>query len=312
MPSSSSPALPRVLIVIAILVIAAVVWARRDSPTDPDGIDRAARAPADASGQTDLDVRGAPLMRAPATRIDDAPGSGGARTGGSGDDTDPAEATDSADGADGADGALASDRGETSPAPAPQGPVNRAPMGFLPLHSLELVRRLEEGAASDAGELTHALASDGVHLRVPFAVLAGFPYETPRADDFEDGELTYERLPDQIPQPIRDLDGKPVMLVGYMVPIEFDMNGEIASFILTQNQSFCCFGIVPAMNEWVTVTLSGNRKVRYFANEPIGVLGTLSVGERIEDGWITSVYRASAESVLTPSDLKKEADRVDR
>ena len=180
------------------------------------------------------------------------------------------------------------------------------PIRNIPLHSFDLIRRLEsEIQTDDNGRPTFEPASDGKHLKVPFRALSGFPYRTPRARDFAGGRVTPEAVQNQIPDYILDLDGKRVLVLGFMVPVKFDRTGKIESFIITQNQMFCCYGVVPAMNEWITVDMEEGKHTRYRANVPVGLRGILAVGEEIQDGYVTSVYRLEASDVLSIEEVER-------
>jgi len=176
------------------------------------------------------------------------------------------------------------------------------PTRVLAPHSFELIRRLEAGGRDDDGTPTFRTTPGGEHVVVGFRVLSDFDYEPPRPEDFPERPAVQD-LPDQIPPHVRDLDAREVLLIGFMVPLDFDRDGGITSFALTQNQMFCCFGQVPAMNEWVTVSMPEGTSTRYVPSLPVGVFGKLEVGEALENGFVTSVYRLRADRVASIEEL---------
>ncbi|MBX3167432.1 MAG: DUF3299 domain-containing protein [Candidatus Eremiobacteraeota bacterium] len=98
------------------------------------------------------------------------------------------------------------------------------------------------------------------------------------------------------PPAITNLNGTPLRLSGYMLPV--DMDGEkVATFVLVRNQAMCCFGQTPAMNEWVMVRFPAGRSVAMNMDQPISVMGNFEVGEQIEEGAVISLYRMVADRV---------------
>jgi hypothetical protein len=86
---------------------------------------------------------------------------------------------------------------------------------------------------------------DGYRV-TPFNELADYIYEIPSDEEIEQG-----KFPDQIPAKIRALNGKKVVVEGFMIPSFMEWGPKVKTFILVANQMSCCYGMVPAMNEWV-------------------------------------------------------------
>lgn len=121
---------------------------------------------------------------------------------------------------------------------------------------------------------------------VSWKVLAGLPY----------GPKVKHTKPLFVPPAIARLQGAPLRLSGYMLPVEMD--GEnVATFILVRNQAMCCFGRTPEMNEWVMVRFKGGSSVPMNMDRPISVSGNFEVGEELEEGAVVSLYRMVAERV---------------
>jgi hypothetical protein len=191
--------------------------------------------------------------------------------------------------------------GITTDEPSPE------PIRVIPESSLDLVRQLE-GVKEGADLFKFEKAKDGEHLKVTFAALGSFPYEIPDRDAILQSEDPSKAPVDQIPEEIKALDKEKIVLVGFMVPIDVDRRGQIKSFALTQNQQFCCFGVPPAMNEWVMVEMAEGETAEYVSDLPIAVFGDFKVGEEIEDGYVMSVYRMAGNDVMDVRELIKRAE----
>lgn len=125
---------------------------------------------------------------------------------------------------------------------------------------------------------------------VSWKELASFDYAPSRTP------LSKKVSPVSFPPAIRGLNGHPLRLVGYMMPVEMD--GEnVASFVLVRNQALCCFGKTPAMNEWVMVRFRPGSAIPMNMDRPISVQGNFEVGEQIEEGAVVSLYRMVADRV---------------
>jgi len=128
------------------------------------------------------------------------------------------------------------------------------------------------------------------YTRATFELLAGFEYPDPE-------ESPQAERAGLIPAEIQALDGEMAAVRGFMVPVEVDAKGRVSKFILTENQMLCCYGIMPDLNEWVSVEMADGIKVQYANDKPIEVYGVLEVGERKEDGYVSSLYRMNGERV---------------
>jgi hypothetical protein len=195
---------------------------------------------------------------------------------------------------------------EAPGAPDAGGAAARAkPLGrALPQASLDLLEQAETGTVPAAKGFERT--KDGKYFKVTFSALGGFDYEVPDPDAVLASPDPTKPLRDQIPGEIKKLNGQKVVVVGFMVPIEVDNKGNVKSYALTQNQMFCCFGVAPAMNEWVMVTVDGE-PARYYSDLPIATFGEMQVGEEIEDGYVMSVYRMKAEKVMDVRELLTQA-----
>ena len=150
-------------------------------------------------------------------------------------------------------------------------------------------------------------------LTVNFDTLGSYFYEipdlsgatasqSPAVKPAADAPKVVARPKDQIPAPIRAFSGKRVAVQGFMVPIRIE-KGATKSFLLVKDQSLCCYGRMPRMNEWVSVKMTGDKAAKFIGDQPVTVFGTLQVGEEIDKGEVLSIYRLDAEDVAGPLDL---------
>jgi len=141
-------------------------------------------------------------------------------------------------------------------------------------------------------------ADPASYQTVSFNTLSGFKYIEPvPKEGAKPEEVEAQRKKDQIPAEIAALSGKKVALEGWMVPMQVDDDGGVKSFVLVKTQPQCCFGDTQAMNEWVDVTMPPNIKAEFNVDRPIMVYGELQVGEKMEDGFVLSIFRMLADKV---------------
>lgn len=183
------------------------------------------------------------------------------------------------------------------------------PEGMTPMMTIspENQALLDAYKGADSAELVFSRTKDGVYSKVTFTQLASFDYLMPERKAIlalgEGGKPE-----SQTPGPIAALNGQPVVVVGYMVPVDINAKGEIKSFALTENQLFCCYGIPPAMNEWVMVEMEEGMSAEFFDNMPVAAFGTFDVGEEILDGYVMSLYRMKSNRVVEIRELLQEAE----
>jgi hypothetical protein len=138
----------------------------------------------------------------------------------------------------------------------------------------------------------------GDYNALSFVELAGFKYEEPIPKSGEKPEEVEARRPkNQIPETVMALNGKMAAVEGWMVPMQVDDDGGVKSFVLVKTQPACCFGDTQKMNEWIDVTMKGDVKAEFNVDRPITVYGKLEVGEKVEDGFVLSIYRMAADLV---------------
>lgn len=141
-------------------------------------------------------------------------------------------------------------------------------------------------------------ASREKYLRVSFARLSSFQFKVTDeiADANADPTTASERTHAQFPNTVKILSEKQVAITGFMLPLKV-ANGLATDFLLLKNQSACCYGVMPRINEWVVVRTAG-KGVKPIKDVPVTVQGTLHVGEIREEGHLTGIYRLDCDRLL--------------
>jgi hypothetical protein len=159
-----------------------------------------------------------------------------------------------------------------------------------------------EAAAADSPVET-IRSGNRDYLSIGFNQLAAFNFEM--TDDLleakGDPEELAEKTNGQIPESIRKLNEQSVAVKGYMLPLKV-VEGAVTEFLLMRDQSMCCFGTVPKINEWVSVKTIG-KGVKPVMDEPVTIFGKLHVGEMRENGYLVGIYSMDGERLAGPLDL---------
>ena len=150
-------------------------------------------------------------------------------------------------------------------------------------------------AATPASSTTNAPAKPGDPMALGFDKLAGFHYVVP-----EYTGTTPPPAPDtnQIPATVRALDGKTVAVKGFMLPLKVK-DGKVQELLLMRDQSMCCFGAVPKINEFLTVKMTGEG-TRAVMDQAVTLVGKLKVGEFSENGYLLGIYQLDADRAEGP------------
>ncbi|SDS32664.1 DUF3299 domain-containing protein [Opitutus sp. GAS368] len=125
---------------------------------------------------------------------------------------------------------------------------------------------------------------------VNFGQLASYKLEAPPA-----GTVARPGSVERIPEPLRKLDGQKVRVSGFMLPMKVE-GGLATEFLIVRNPLVCCYGMMPAPNEWVCVKAPG-KGVPMQMDTPLQFSGTLHVGEIYENDFFVGVYRLDADKV---------------
>ncbi|MBA3849510.1 MAG: hypothetical protein C0502_05870 [Opitutus sp.] len=137
--------------------------------------------------------------------------------------------------------------------------------------------------------------------RVDFGLLAAFNYVPPGYETMVPGAPpppadTSGKPKDQIPDFVRALDAKKIAVTGFMLPTKFK-DGKVTEFLLMKDQSGCCFGAMPRINEWIIVKM-GNGGIPPLMDVPLTLVGQLKVGEVFEEGYLSGIYQLAGDKML--------------
>jgi hypothetical protein len=145
--------------------------------------------------------------------------------------------------------------------------------------------------AAPTAPLTAPAVENG-YLKLGFEQLASYTFNPPPFDPAADPKVKPPTGEEQIPDLVKSWNGKKAMITGYMVPVKMD-KGLVTEFLLMRNTMACCFGTVPAMNEWVVVKMK--KGVAPMMDVPVAFFGELKVGAMFENGYMTGLYELEAD-----------------
>ncbi|MFM8469220.1 MAG: DUF3299 domain-containing protein [Limisphaerales bacterium] len=148
-----------------------------------------------------------------------------------------------------------------------------------------------------------AVQKDGEFLIVGFDRLAAFNYDIPDEAPAATNAPAKTATPpkDQIPAAVKAFDKQRVALKGFMLPLKVE-GGLITELLIMRDQSMCCYGTVPKINEWVSVKMTG-KGVKPIMDQAVTLYGKLHVGEIRENGYLVGIYQMDGEKVAGPLDL---------
>lgn len=137
-------------------------------------------------------------------------------------------------------------------------------------------------------------------LVVGFDELASFEYDLP------DGPVEVEPVASgkasaQIPDVIQSLNDQFISLKGFMLPLKVE-KGLVTELLIMRDQSMCCYGTVPRINEWVSVKMVGPG-VKPIMDQAVVLHGTLKVGEMYENGYLVGIYEMAGDRMTGPMDM---------
>jgi hypothetical protein len=129
---------------------------------------------------------------------------------------------------------------------------------------------------------------------VDFQWLASYPFDSPNEKLTNDAAVA--QLEKQIPAGIKALDGKNVMIRGFMVPVK-DAQGHATEFLIVRDQPNCCYSGMTTITEFVSVKVP-SPGVASIMDQPITVQGKLHVGAVLESGYVMGIYRMDGEKLV--------------
>jgi hypothetical protein len=139
------------------------------------------------------------------------------------------------------------------------------------------------------------LAENSDYIPVGFDKLASYHFET---DDtpYTNQDATADKANQQIPDTIKNLSDKKISIKGFMLPLKVS-DGVVTEFLIMKDQSMCCFGTTPKINEWVSVKTVG-AGVKPIMDQPVSMLGTLHVGALRENGYLVGIYQMDGDKLV--------------
>lgn len=169
-----------------------------------------------------------------------------------------------------------------------------------------------QGGASKAAPATNASATAALvpaakpgFASVGFDVLATFKYEVPedvpasKPNDPASKTNALAADPDtQIPANVKAYNGKKVAVKGFMLPLKVE-GGLVTELLLMRDQSMCCFGTVPKINEWIAVKM-GTAGIKPVMDQAVTLYGTIKVGAMRENGYLVGIYQMDGDKVDGP------------
>ena len=169
----------------------------------------------------------------------------------------------------------------------------RSPLksGYILLMVILLINAGGASAAADKTAKAKPAAEkkkNGDYHVLTFDKLAAFKYEVPD-DPITDPKAKAILEKNQIPKSIRKFDKQKVAITGYMLPLKVE-DGKITEFLVLRDQSACCFGAVPKINEWISVRMPKGKGVKPVMDVRITFFGMLKVGEVLEGGYLVGIY----------------------
>ena len=131
-----------------------------------------------------------------------------------------------------------------------------------------------------------------------FDRLAAYNFVLPEDGAPTNQTAALEQANSQIPAVVKALDAKRFAIKGFMLPLKVDA-GEVTEFLLMKDQSMCCYGNAPRINEWISVK-TGGKGIKAVMDQPVSIEGTLHVGATRENGYLVGLYQMEGERMVDP------------
>jgi hypothetical protein len=134
-------------------------------------------------------------------------------------------------------------------------------------------------------------------LSIGFDKLSSYKFD-PGEDLLNPQTNAVRSADDLIPQNVKAFDDKRVAVRGFMLPLKVE-GGLVSEMLIMRDQSMCCYGVVPKINEWISVKMNG-KGVKAIMDQAVTVYGTLHVGEMRENGYLVGIYRLDGQKMDAP------------
>jgi hypothetical protein len=174
-----------------------------------------------------------------------------------------------------------------APAAQPAAPANPPAASTAPA---------AEPPESALAALDGPLVTISGYSKISYSQLAGFKFRPPPQPIATD-----KPPPDalaHVPAAIRRLDGKNVVLTGYMLPLKLE-NGLTTEFFFLSSPTACCYGLIPEGNEWMLVKMR-KEGLPPIQDVPIFLAGRLHVRARWDEGYLLGIYDLEGDGLLKP------------
>ena len=132
------------------------------------------------------------------------------------------------------------------------------------------------------------------YAKIAFSQLAGFTVNAPN-QPLPTGTIPPDILA-QVPASIQRLDGKKVVLTGFMLPTKLE-NGFATEFFFMSSSQLCCFGVTPAVNEWMLVKMR-KEGLPAVQDVPVSLAGRLRIRVQWTEGVLASLYELEGDGLL--------------
>jgi hypothetical protein len=132
------------------------------------------------------------------------------------------------------------------------------------------------------------------YLRLGFDKLGSYKFVAPAFDPAADPNKQLPTGEEQIPAYVKAWNGHKAIVTGFMLPTKM-ANGLVTEFLLVKDPMMCCYGVVPAMNEWVVVRMPKGTKP--LMDVPISFYGELKIGAIFENGYLSGIYLLDGEKM---------------
>ena len=185
--------------------------------------------------------------------------------------------------------------GKQEPPAEPAGHIRGAPIASKPApQSTNVVAAATPPAPTNATVAAVPAPASGGYATVGFEQLSGYQIEISDELLGPQTNKTVLTADGQIPETIKDLNNKKISLRGFMLPLKVE-GGLVTEMLIMKDQSMCCYGSTPRINEWVSVKMKGG--VKPLMDEPVTLMGTLKVGETRENGYLVGIYAMDGDKM---------------
>ena len=132
------------------------------------------------------------------------------------------------------------------------------------------------------------------YIKIAFSQLAGFTFNAP-PQPLPAGTSPPDVLA-QVPASIRRLDGKKVVLTGFMLPTKLE-GGFATEFFFLSSSQLCCYGVTPIVNEWISVKMK-KEGLPPVQDVPMLLAGRLRVRAQWDDGLLSTIYELEGDGLF--------------